>query len=392
MRESWLNTGRDVHTERERELVGVGHAARARSFFLSRQAYRPTPLRALPALAGTAGVASIRLKDESGRMGLGSFKALGGMYAVTRLAEAEAQELYGPRPTEEQLRTVAARVPFVCASAGNHGLSVAAGARALGAEAIVLLGEDVPEEFAERLRAHGAQVRRSGSTYEQSMSDALELAARHGWRLVSDSSWDGYTTVPLDIMRGYTVLFDEVGELGGEAAGGEGEDGDGPAGNTGAVGSGNGGGGGDGAPTHVFVQAGVGGLAAAAAGYARDRWGERPRIVVVEPEAAPCLLASVRAGRPVRVEGGRTTLGRLDCREPSLLAWRLLSRLADAFVTVTDTEAEEAAGLLAAEGVRVSPCGAAGAAGLLALPPAARAALEVGPDSRVLLVGTEAAL
>ncbi|MEV8634045.1 pyridoxal-phosphate dependent enzyme [Streptosporangium sp. NPDC051023] len=383
MRESWLNTGRDVYTERDRELVGVGHAAEARSFFLGHPDYRPTPLRALPALARRAGVASILLKDESARMGLGSFKALGGMYAVARLVMAETEERYGLGPTEEQLRVVAARTPFVCASAGNHGLSMAAGARALGAGAIVLLAEDVPEEFARRLRSFGARVRRSGSTYEESMATALEAAARHGWRLVSDSSWEGYTAVPLDIMRGYTVLFEEVNWAGRS----------GKSGGPGALGGGPGdvGGWSGEPPTHVFVQAGVGGLAGAAAGYVRDRWGERPRIVVVEPEAAPCLLASVRAGEPVRVEGGRTTLGRLDCREPSLLAWRLLSRLADAFVTVTDEEAEGAARLLVTEEVRISACGAAGAAGLLSLGPAARTALDLGAGSRVLLVGTEEA-
>ncbi|MGV9773371.1 diaminopropionate ammonia-lyase [Streptosporangium sp. NPDC003464] len=375
---SWLNTGRETYTARERELIGVDHAVRARSFFRGHPAYGRTPLRPLPALAGTAGVASIRVKDESGRMGLGSFKALGGMYAVARLVRTEAEAEagtgtegdHGPGPAEERLREVAARTPFVCASAGNHGLSVTAAVRGLGGRPIVFLSEDVPEQFAHRLRSLGAEVRRGGSDYEESMATALEAAGRHGWRLVSDSSWDGYTTVPLDIMRGYTVLFDEIGELG-------------ELGETGEAGE---------APTHVFVQAGVGGLAAAAAGYVRDRWGEGPRVVVVEPQAAPCLLASARAGRPTRVDGGRTRLGRLDCREPSLLAWRLLSRLADAFVTVTDGQAEAAARLLAAEGVRVSACGAAGAAGLLSLDQDTRAALELGPGSSVLVVGTEGAL
>ncbi|KUJ68196.1 hypothetical protein ACZ90_21360 [Streptomyces albus subsp. albus] len=314
-------------------------------------------MRPLPALAEAVGVASVEIKDESTRMGLGSFKALGAGYAVARLVRAEAEEGFGPRPTGEQLRAAAARTPFVCASAGNHGLSMAAGVRELGGTPVVFLSARVPEHFARLLRSRGAEVRRVGDDYEQSMAAALEVARRHGWRLVSDSSWEGYTGVPLDIMRGYTVLFDEL----------------------------------DSPPTHVFVQAGVGGLAAAAAGYARDRWGERVRIVVVEPQAAPCLLASVRAGRPTRVEGGRTALGRLDCREPSLLAWRLLSRLADAFVTIDDEQAETAARMLAAEGVGVSACGAAGAAGLLALAPTARTALDLGPASRVLAVGSEAA-
>ncbi|WP_222946946.1 diaminopropionate ammonia-lyase [Streptomyces sp. TRM49041] len=358
MMRSWLNTARDIYSPTERELVGLDHAASARAYFHRHPSYRPTPLRSLPALAGTAGVASIRLKDESARMGLSSFKALGGMYAVARLVRAEAQERHGPHATEEELRAVAARTPFICASAGNHGLSVTTAVRQLGGTVVVFLSEGVPEQFARGLRSLGAEVQRSGRDYEQSMAAAREATERHGWRLVSDSSWEGYTVVPLNVMRGYTVLFEEIEDR----------------------------------PTHIFVQAGVGGLAGAAAAYARDRWGERPRIVVVEPQAAPCLLVSAREGRPVRVEGGPTVLGRLDCREPSLLAWQLLSRLADAFVTVTDEEAEAAARLLAAEGVRVSACGAGGAAGLLALEPAVRTALGLGADARVLVIGTEGEL
>ncbi|MEV4059811.1 pyridoxal-phosphate dependent enzyme [Nonomuraea dietziae] len=393
MENSWLNSARETYTANERELLGVAHAEQARAFFGRHPANRATPLLSLPSMASTAGVASILVKDESGRMGLGSFKALGGMYAVARLVRTEAEERHGPRPTEEQVREVAARTPFVCASAGNHGISMTAGVRELGGDPIVFLSEGVPEDFARRLRRLGAEVRRSPGDYEQSMAAAQEAAERHGWRLISDSSWDGYTAVPLDIMRGYTALFDEVAE----ALRGGATESTGAAESTGAVGDTGGAGGSGGveggeAPSHVFVQAGVGGLAAAAAGYVRDRWGEQPKIVVVEPQSAPCLLVSAREGGPTRVEGGRTLLGRLDCREPSLVAWRLLSRLADAFVTITDEEAESAARLLAAESVRVSACGAAGAAGLLSLDQATRTALELGPASRVLLVGSEGAL
>ncbi|WP_345564212.1 pyridoxal-phosphate dependent enzyme [Nonomuraea rosea] len=348
----YLNPARTPYTAADRALIGTEHARRARARFAGQPAYRPTPLHAIPELAGT-GV--VQVKDESGRMGLGSFKALGGAYAVHLLDEREPG---GP--------------PFVCASAGNHGISVASGAAEAGVPCVVYLSDGVPEPFAERLRALGADVRRAGEDYDTSMAAAQQAAQEHGWRLVADSSWDGYTTIPLDVMRGYTVLFDEVAnQIAGRPEAGSGETGSG------------------GVPTHVFVQAGVGGLAAAAAGYVRDRWGEQPRIVVVEPEAAPCLLESARAGEPVRVPGGRTTLGRLDCREPSLLAYRLLGHLTDLFMTITDDQADAAAELLAGHGVALSACGAAGAAGLLALGPAARDALGLDDGSRVLLVGTE---
>ncbi|WP_220447243.1 pyridoxal-phosphate dependent enzyme [Nonomuraea deserti] len=349
----YLNPGRGPYTAEDRALIGAEHARQARARFAGHRGYRPTPVHTLRGFAGTY---TAHIKDESLRMGLGSFKALGGAYAVRLMAEREPG---GP--------------PFVCASAGNHGISVAAGAAEAGVPCVVYLSEDVPEAFERRLRALGAEVRRSGRHYDDSMAAALRTAEERGWRLVSDSSWEGYTAVPLDVMRGYTVLFDE---LSGEPSFTAEPAGNGPDESPGA-------------PTHVFVQAGVGGLAAAAAGYVRDRWGEQPRIVVVEPEGAPCLLESARVGKPVRISGGHTTLGRLDCLEPSLIAHRLLSHLADLYMTITDEHADAAVRLLTGHGVALSPCGAAGAAGLLELGDASRDALGVDDRSRVLLVGTE---
>ncbi|MGR6917344.1 pyridoxal-phosphate dependent enzyme [[Actinomadura] parvosata] len=348
------NPGRTTYTEHDRALIGVEHARQARARFARHPDYRPTPVHAVPGLGG-AGTAYV--KDESGRMRLGSFKALGGAHAVHLLAERDG-----------------GGAPFVCASAGNHGISVAAGAAEVGVPCVVVLSEGVPEAFAQRLRALGAQVRRDGHDYEASMTAAMAAAQENGWRLVADSSWDGYTGVPLDVMRGYSVLFDELSDPGAMPPPQQ------PAAPRERHGT---------APTHVFVQAGVGGLAAAAAGYVRDRWGEHPQIVVVEPEGAPCLLESARAGEPLRVGGHPTTLGRLDCREPSLLAHRLLTHLADLYLTITDEQAAGAARLLAAHGIALSDCGAAGAAGLLALTPDARHTLALDHTSRVLLVGTE---
>ena len=365
----FLNPARVPHGVLDRQLIGRAHAAQVRSLLGHCPAHAPTPLLSLADLAAELGVAQVAMKAEWGRMALSSFKALGGAYAVALRVLAKAEAALGqPVPPQDldaaRVRAVAASVTVICASAGNHGLAVAAGARAFGAQAVVVLGEAVPEGFAVRLRAKGATVIRAGETYEASMAFALDQARRHGWDLISDSSWPGYVETALEVMRGYTVLLEEAAERL-EATGG-------PA-------------------THVFVQAGVGGLAAAAAGYLRDRWGDDFRLVVVEPQGAPCLLESARAGRPVAVEGGPTQLGRLDCKESSLVAFELLSRLADGFMTITDAQAEAAAARLARLGAPVSPCGAAGAAGLIALSPEARASLDLGPSARVLLIGTEAA-
>ena len=366
----FLNTDRSPYRPADRALIGRAQAASVRDLLGFCPAHRATPLLPLAPLAAELGLGGIHIKAEWRRMGLSSFKPLGGAYAVALLVASQAEAALGRaiRPDEllsPAVRAVARDLTVICASAGNHGLAIAAGARAFGAQAIVYLSAAVPERFAIRLREQGATIERAGATYEESMALAADAAERKGWHLVSDSSWPGYTQVPLDIMRGYTILLEEAADT--LAAGG-------PA-------------------SHVFVQAGVGGLAGAAIGYLRDRWGEDFRFVVVEPNGAPCLLESAQCGHPVRILGAATSLGRLDCKEPSLLAFDLLSRLADAFMTVSDAAAEAAASRLARLGAPVSSCGAAGAAGLIAACGDAAVRRQLGLDagSRVLLIGTEAA-
>jgi diaminopropionate ammonia-lyase len=299
-----------------------------------------TPLVEVPELAARAGVGSVFVKDERGRMGLGSFKALGAAYVIARDA-AEG---------------LAAGTTYVTASAGNHGMSVAAGAQAFKARAVVYLAETVPEAFAQRLRDMGAEVRREGAIYEESMAAAASAADTNGWVLLSDSSWEGYFDRPHTLMEGYLVLMEEaVRQM--------------PA-----------------PPTHIFLQAGVGGLAAAAAAYARKAWGDGPRIIVVEPEVAPPIFASAEAGEFVITTGPSSAMGRLDCKEASLIALKGLARDANAFVTISEEEGAAGAAMAEAVGLPSTPSGAAGLAGLLAAEPAT---LGLDASSRVLLILSE---
>jgi diaminopropionate ammonia-lyase len=314
----------------------------------------PTPLRAALELARQAGVGRLWVKDERGRMGLGSFKALGAAYVIAREASLRASA---------DIHSALRGVTYAAASAGNHGLSVAAGARVFGAEAVIYLADTVPEVFAGRLRAHGARVVRAGAFYEESMAAAARDAAKNGWILLSDSSWPGYTEIPALVMEGYLAMAAEAADdL--DSSGG--------------------------APSHIFLQAGVGGLAAAVAAYARKRWGAAPRIVVVEPKAAPALMESIKAGKAVRADGPPSNMGRLDCKEPSLLALHALARDAECFVTIGEDEAAGALPILAQHGLATTGSGGAGLAALLAADEPARDALKLSKDSRVLAFVTEA--
>lgn len=309
-----------------------------------------TPLVNVDDLAERCGIAALWLKDERARMGLGSFKALGAAYAIARDAE---------RLRNDDWATALAGRTYVTASAGNHGLSVAAGARVFGATAVVVLAETVPEAFAERLRGLGARVERAGATYEQSMTAASEAADQNGWVLLSDSSWSGYTELPMRVMEGYLQMADEAARAL-------------PV-----------------APTHILLQAGVGGLAASVAAFARERWGDRPTIIVVEPAAAPALAESIRAGRLVETAGPVSRMGRLDCKTPSIVALQGLARDADWFVTISEQHAADTVAALAAYGYDTTPSGAAGCASLLVATAAERERLGLDQGARALAFLTE---
>jgi diaminopropionate ammonia-lyase len=298
-----------------------------------------TPLVAVPGLGP-----DLWIKDERGRMGLGSFKALGAAYVIACDAAATGAQDMG--------RALEGRT-YVTASAGNHGLSVAAGARVFGARAVVYLAETVPEGFAARLRDKGAEVVREGADYAASMAAAEAAAAAGAGTLLSDSSWPGYMDVPHRLMEGYLAMAAEI------TAQAE-------------------------APFDVIaLQAGVGGMAAAVAAHLRAVWGDGPRIVVVEPAFAPALIESIRAGRPVETEGPVSAMGRLDCKVPSLIALKGLARDADAFVTVTEEEVADVLPWLAARGLATTASGAAGVAALRAM--------GLGEGTRALAILSEEA-
>ncbi len=288
----------------------------------------------------------IWVKDERARMGLGSFKALGAAYVIAHHAVQS-----GAKTGEQDLSRALSGQTYVTASAGNHGLSVAAGAKAFGARAVIYLASTVPEGFARRLRDKGAEVVRAGDDYEASMAAALKGAEDNGWTLLSDTSWDGYLDLPHRLMEGYLALAAEtVRQM--------------PV-----------------VPTHIFLQAGVGGLAGACAALFRKAWGDAPRIIVVEPQVAPALHACIDAGHMVTTRGPTSHMGRLDCKEASLIALKGLARDADAFALISEEEGAAILPELAALGMETTSSGGAGLA--------AMQQMGLGADARVLCIVSE---
>lgn len=342
----------DPYTPEEAAIVSLSLALQARAEISSWSNYAPSPVRSLTGLAGKLGLQQIQYKDESARLGQGSFKILGGAYAATiRLRDIQQPE----------------RVTLCCATDGNHGRSVAYAAQRHGCRCVVFMHEHASAAKAHAIEALGAQVVRVPGNYDDSVNHASATAEREGWLLIADTSADEQDPTTRLVMQGYGVMVLEILEqLRDEAP-----------------------------PTHVMLQAGVGALAAGVAGLFAELYGERrPRIIVVEPDSAACLLASALHGAPCKVAGDLVTvMDMLSAGEVSPVAWPILQRRVDAFVSISDAAALATTKALSAEplSLNVGVSGAAGVAGLVELVSHSGIAAALGLDvnARVLAFGTE---
>ena len=314
-----------IHYERDAgvgpaamEQFGPAQAEKVRAFHRSFPEYAPTPLADLPHLARELGVAALRVKDESHRFGLNAFKVLGGSYCLGRCV-AERLGLDPDSLTFAELTSpeVLAKIDgttFVTATDGNHGRGVAWTAAKLKQRCVVYMPKGSAAERLENIRRTGADASITEFNYNDTVALARDTAAKNGWTLVQDTSWPGYEEIPLRIMQGYlTMTLETAEQLGGKK------------------------------PTHVFLQAGVGSMPAAAA--------ERPIVTIVESNQADCIYrtAAARDGKIHAVNGDmRTIMAGLACGVPGMTAWELLRRCADNFVSMPDYPAAQGMRILGA--------------------------------------------
>ena len=292
-------------------------SAEAQKFHHQIPGFEATPLRRLSALAARIGVKEILVKDESQRMGLNAFKVLGGSFAIYK----RLQQMHGKgHPLSfDEIRSInlyAGRDPlvFVAATDGNHGMGVAWASRELGYPAIIYVHQHTSRARIDAIERQGAKVVVVHGTYDDAVRQAGADAEKNGWQVISDTSWESYEEIPRWVMQGYTTMLSEAQQQ----MKTEGLH----------------------KPTHVFVQGGVGALAAAVVGFYKQLYYENPpRFVVVEPEAAACLFSSSRIadGLPHSFPGELDTImAGLACGDPSPLAWNILRDYADVFVACPD--------------------------------------------------------
>lgn len=327
-----------------RDWVAPPVTTEAGAFHRSLPGYAPTPLVDVPALAAELGVGRMLVKDESSRLGLPAFKVLGASWACHRVLERQPGAM------------------LVTATDGNHGRAVARMAATFGVSATVFVPQVMRPEAAARIAGEGAEVVRVDGDYDDAVRRAAAYAAERPDRaLVQDTAWEGYEQVPAWIVEGYETLMAEVdAELGR-------------------------------VPDLVAVPVGVGSLAEAVVRHYRQGVA-RPSILSVEPDTAACLLASLRAARPMTVPTASTVMAGLNCGTVSSAAWPVLRDGCDAAVAVSDADALRAVDDLARLGISSGPSGASSLAGARAVlaDPERRAVLGSTPESVIVLLSTEA--
>jgi diaminopropionate ammonia-lyase len=330
--------------------------------------YEPTPLHSFDDMAEDTGVSSIFYKDEYSRFTLKSFKALGGAYAVANLLIKKLKEEGINANSSDLISGVykdhTSKHTVCCATDGNHGRSVAWGAQQFGCNCEIYIHRNVSEGREKAIANYGALVNRIKGNYDDSVRLAAEVAEKNGYTVVSDTSYEGYTDIPKDVMQGYTVMVDEALKQMNDT------------------------------PTHVFLQGGVGGFPSAVVSFLQESLDCPPIFVVVEPVNADCLFQSAVNGKPTAVHGDLDTImAGLACGEVSVLAWSILENYAPHFMTITDESIPKAMQLLAnrTPPIIAGESAITGLAGFLIAcnDVELKSKLMINENSKILLFGTE---
>jgi diaminopropionate ammonia-lyase len=314
------------------------------------ETYSPTPLLKLNKLNEVLKFKEIYYKDEDKRFNLKSFKALGGAFAVNKISNEKKD------------------IIVATATAGNHGRSVAWGAQRLGLKCKIFISDNVSESRAIAMKNLDAEVIRVKGNYDDSLKECIKQSKKNNWEIIQDVSWKNYEKIPQLIMAGYTIMikeiFDQIE---------------------------------DDSITHVFLQAGVGGMAASMiAGFAKFSKNV-PKFIIVEPESADCVFRSIKNNKPTRVNIKKETLmGGMSCGDVSTVAWKILQNSANYCLTISDEAISSAVALLAES--RLSDqkiiAGECAVPGVIALISAFNNKdylnkLELNSDSKILLFGCE---
>lgn len=368
--------------KRAQEMFPLECGRDARKFHRQIPGYNMTPLVALPNLAQLMGVGGVYIKNEAERLNMNSFKVMGGSYAIYRLVKQllgrEDEDLSFEYLVSKECHDELGDVVFCSATDGNHGRGLAWACQKMGHPCKIYVHSETSQPRIDAIAKFGADVTVVKGNYDDAVRQAAEDAAKNGWHVVSDTSWPGYEEIPTWIMQGYNSIMLEVQE---QFAG------------MGIV-----------KPTHVFVQAGVGAMAAGVIGFYTSLFpNDPPKFIVVEPDKAACVYESIAAGdgNCHSVKGSLDTImAGLACGDPSPVAFEILKDNADIFIQIPDNVAARGMRILATPlaGDPMIISGESGAAPLgtafaLAtddvIPDDLAKALDLNENSLIFMINTE---
>ena len=313
------------------------------------EGYKPTPLIDLNKLAKNYNLNNIFYKDESKRFKLKSFKALGGAYAVEKISAGNKNIIVST------------------ATAGNHGKSVAWGAQRLGLKSKIFISENVSESRAKDIASFGAEIIRVKGNYDDSLKACITQSTENNWEIIQDVAWQDYEVVPKLTMSGYSVMIKEISEQTNHYI------------------------------THIFLQAGVGGMASAViAGVARY-FKRIPRIIIIEPESADCVLASIDNSKLTKVDIKKESImGGMSCGEVSLVPWQIIKNSVNNCLSLSDDNIATTVSMLAKgefsnDKIIGGECSAPGIMSLIMScnNKKIKQSLDLNEKSNVLLIGCE---
>ncbi len=313
------------------------------------QKYQPTPLENLNKLSEELNLKNIFYKDESKRFGLKSFKALGGAYAVEKITKGRRD------------------ITVSTATAGNHGKSVAWGAKNLGLNCKIFISENVSETRAEEMRNLNAEVIRVKGNYEDSLNVCKEESKKHNWEVIQDVAWPNYELVPKLTMAGYSIMIKEISVQTNEYI------------------------------THIFLQAGVGGMAAGLVAGVANYFKKVPKIIIVEPENANCVMESIGNSIPTSVDIKKESImGGMSCGDVSLVPWQILKNSVNNCISVSDKFVSQTVAMLAERilsdvSIEGGECSTPGITSLISCcnNEEIKSVLEINKNSNILLIGCE---
>ncbi|MGE7841645.1 diaminopropionate ammonia-lyase [Lysinibacillus sp. NPDC093712] len=294
----------------------VEQVNRVEQFHRTYEGFEKTPLCSLDSLASHIGVNKIFMKDESFRFGLNAFKVLGGIYAigqyVAKLLGKNIDELSFEQLKSPEVKEQLGDLTFISTTDGNHGRGVAWAARELGCNARIYMPAGSAKERLQNIKNEGAYAEITTMNYDDTVRYTSQLAEENGWVIIQDTMWEGYEEIPLWIMQGYTTLAKETVDQLEEA------------------------------PTHVFLQAGVGSFAGAIVAFLQQFYRQKITFVLIEPDVANCFYESFKLGTEHFVTVGgemQTIMAGLACGEPNPMAWDILKAYTKVSICCDETTA-----------------------------------------------------